>query len=267
MLKTNNTSNTITYFPPSQHLVEKKKLNMRLERIKVLTTLDKFGDIPLFQEKDPMILNDKDLFRRAFTEHPTLADRISHKIPPTILYDEDFMIEMYHLIDSLGTKCFGIFQTIYSEDLLFKLLKIDIRFFAYCRIPEFITQDDRIMQKCLKHYPRLRLFEGIPLHIRDGHRIITNYLKIINSIKTFLLCVINQTCQLRLLRGCSGIISHNICQYLKPISYPTFRVIGSSLFPLSSRVLKSRPQTYDERKLRIDFIRDKGKEIYGLCVV
>lgn len=265
MLKTNITS--ITYFPPSQHLVEKKKRNMRLERIKALITLDKFGELSLFKEKDPMILNDKDLFRRAFTEHPTLAVRISHKIPPTILYDEDFMIEMYHLIDSFGTKCFGIFQTIYSEDLLFKLLKIDIRFFAYCRIPEFITQDDRIMQKCLKNYPRLRLFEAMPLHIRDGYRILTCYLKVINSIKTFLLCVVNEYSRLRLLRGCSGIISYNICQYLKPVFYPTFRVIGSSIIPLSSKVQKSKPQTYDERKLRIEFIRNKGKEIYGLRVV
>ena len=299
MLKLNSPS--ISHFPPSKHLFEKKENTRRFERIKVLTSFNEVGQLPLFLEENPKILNDKDLFRIALTKHPKLADRISAIIPPSILFDEDFMLEMYHL-----TKYLGIFQTINSESQLFKLLKIDIRFFEHCRIPASIIRDDRIMQKCLKNYPKLLSLDYFPLHIKREYKMLASNIKIINTVKTFLLCTMSENGRLRHQRGFSGLIVHEICQYLKPAIYKSSDFIGP-IPVLPSMLQKCRhyhsckhcdnlarmlgrritKQEYyqakykpciayklcekcpnrEERKRWVEIIRNKAKEVYGLRVV
>jgi hypothetical protein len=187
---------------PSEHLLKKRENMERQKRIEYLTT-GKNGYLPLFHERNPAILNDRDLFRVAFTKHPELADRILFKIPESIINDEKFMTEMYHL-----TKYLGIFGRVYNYELFTRLLSINIAFFDYASHEIYSNKSN--MQKCLKTYPELNEAMKLPVHIREEFQMIQESMKIINSIKTFLLCV-NQK-EISCMR-------HIICEYLKPTIY------------------------------------------------
>ena len=273
----------MSQFPPSQYLFKKRENIKRLERIKVLTTLDKNGKIPLEREDNPIILNDKDLFRIAFTKHPTLAEKISLKIPKSIRDDDDFMLEMYHL-----TKYDRIFGYIDSERLLFRLLKINLEFFDYCSY--VIARDITIMKKCLKKYPRLKYSPTLNYEIREEFNALYYAVQKINPIKTFLLCVSKVDSPINWMRGFSGLYVRKIYDYLKP-RYPNNKYImsipenlslkcrGGGYHPTTHRISRGqykiceeyRPcsncPNFEERKQWIEFIRSKAVSDYGFHVV
>ena len=250
-------------YPPSSFLLKKRENIKRLERIKVLTTYDKHRNIlPLERETNLMILNDKDLFRMAFTKHPNLAEFISCKIPKSILDDEDFMIEMYHL-----TKCIKIFRDINSESLLFRLLKINLDFFDHCSYD--ISTNKRIIKKCLKEYPELISAPTLYYKIRNEYHTIFSAVKQINSIKTFLLCVNTENSLIQWMKGCSGLYIRKIYEYLKPIYY--VKKCNSDEFHLE--LCKGHNKRYkvcenfEERKELTELIKSKSSSDYGFRVI
>jgi hypothetical protein len=274
----------MTDFPPSQYLIKKRENIKRLERIKVLSTYDKHRNIlPLERETNPMILNDKDLFREAFTKHPNLAEFISCKIPKNILDDEDFMMEMYHL-----TKCIKIFGYIDSERLLFRLLKINLEFFDYCS--SVIARNIPIMKKCLKEYPRLKSSPTLNYEVRKEFNALYSAVQRINAVKTFLLCVSKSDSSINWMRGCSGLYVRKIYEYIKPI-YPnnkhimsipenlTLKCRGGGYHYVTHRISRGqyklceeyRPcsncPNFEERKQWIELIRSKALSDYGFRVV
>jgi hypothetical protein len=294
-------SNSLSlYFPPSEHLVRKRENIKRLERIKVLITLDKYGSIPLEKEENSIILNDQNLFMMAFTKHPTLADKISSKIPQSILNDEEFMIEMYHL-----TKYVGIFGIVSNRKLFTRLLGINLAFFDYAF--HGIYNNNCIMHECLRTFPKLISSPFLPVYIKEEFRMVKKSIKYINSTKTFLLCVNQKSSKIYWMRGHNNFYEKIISEYLKPIMYPVNKFVSNeSLVPIlpellyqkcmnvhtkclhcSNRLLftsysccknmKKLPKVkqlfckncpnLDERKQWVEIIRKKASKVYGFRVV
>lgn len=201
-------------FPPSEYLINKRKELKRKKYIKYLLTPNKSNNLPLLKEINPKILNDKDLFSMAFTLYPILAEQISLKIPESIQSDDNFMLEMYHI-----TKYMGIFKQIKSKILFLDLLKINPKFFNLGS--QKLYSDIKFMYECVSINPIIVSNYFIPYIIKNEFNMINSSIKIINSVRTFLLCIQKKESNINWLKGFSGQVME-ICKYLKPILYPVF---------------------------------------------
>lgn len=207
-------------FTPSKHLIEKRQANKRKRYINYLLTLNKNNTLPFFEETNPVILNNKDLFRKAFTYYPTLVKQISLKMPKSFYYDTEFMLEMYHI-----TKSTELFNETKPKRLFFELFKIDSKFFN-SDIQHF-NSDIKFMCECISVKPGIVSNRFVPEKIKHEFEMIKSSIETINSVKTFLLCIQKNEGNVSWLKRFPYQVME-ICEYLKPPLYPVYLFIENS---------------------------------------
>jgi len=120
-------------FHDCDQLILKKEIAKNLLVLEsMLFPKNKYGKDIDYSKLDTKILRNKDFIRRVFTKYPTSTVELNGIVHDSLLNDFDFIVEIYNL-----TKCTYILSPINDLDLLFRLLKVDIKFLLYANYMVF----------------------------------------------------------------------------------------------------------------------------------
>jgi len=269
----NSSNQSIMTFKPSKALIMKKQNDKRLKHIQFLTTsisnVYETDYLPLLFEKNLTVLNDSELFRKAFIKNPKFALKISLCIPSRLRNDIPFMIEMYK-ITNYNEYIFGIID---NCDMILTLLEYDIKFFKYCS--KSLYKNINFICKCIKKYPSIVLYNQIPRYIKNDYKMIKNVNQDINSINTFLKCTIKKGL-LGWLRAYNN-IKKLINNYIYNFSY--YDIICNFISPIPKNLILQKCTgckkcnhfetcleypNFDKRKQWNQLIKETANTIYGL---
>lgn len=190
-------------FDDSEHLAQRKEYARNVALLESMIHSKKID----FTKLNPIMFRNKDFIRTILRKFPKDAVKLRQIIDPSILDDFEFAVEIYHL-----TKCITIFGEIRNLEFLFQLLEVDLDFLnsAYSRaltIP--------FMRKCLKTYPILIRSDMISDMMMREYRSTRKAISEINTLKTFLLCVMKRDSKINWMRGCGGIYTRMVCDYVR----------------------------------------------------